>query len=29
MSFSRYESALRRIIFELRPYLDDIVIIGG
>lgn len=29
MDFSRYESALRRIVFELRPYLDEIVIIGG
>jgi hypothetical protein len=29
MSFSRYERAFRRIVFELRPYLDEIVIIGG
>jgi hypothetical protein len=29
MDLSRYERALRRIIFELRPYLDEIVIIGG
>ncbi len=29
MNFSPYESALRRIVFELRPYLDEIVIIGG
>ncbi len=29
MTFSRYESALRRIVLELRPYLDEIVIIGG
>jgi hypothetical protein len=29
MEFSRYEPAFRRIIFELRPYLDDLVIIGG
>jgi hypothetical protein len=29
MSFSRYESALHRILVELRPYLDEIVVIGG
>lgn len=29
MGFSRYEHAFRRIIVELRPYLDEIVIIGG
>jgi hypothetical protein len=29
MNLSPYERALRRIIFELRPYLDEIVIIGG
>lgn len=29
MNFSPYESALRRIVSELRPYLDEIVIIGG
>ena len=29
MDFSRYEPALRRIVFELRPYLEEIVIIGG
>lgn len=29
MDFSRYERALCRILFELRPYLDEIVIIGG
>jgi hypothetical protein len=26
---SRYEPALRRVLWELRPYLDDVVVIGG
>lgn len=26
---SRYEPALRRILWTLRPYLDEMVIIGG
>lgn len=29
MNPSRYERALRRILFELRPYRDEIVVIGG
>jgi hypothetical protein len=29
MEHSRYEHALRRILHTLRPYLDDVVIIGG
>ena len=29
MDLSRYEQAFQRIVFELRPYLDEIVIIGG
>ena len=29
MDLSRYEAAFRRIIIELRPYLDDLVVIGG
>jgi hypothetical protein len=29
MDLSPYEPALRRIVWELRPYLDEIVIIGG
>jgi hypothetical protein len=29
MDLSRYERAFQRIVFELRPYLDEIVIIGG
>jgi hypothetical protein len=29
MEISRYEPALRRILWELRPYLDQVVIIGG
>lgn len=28
-SLARYETAFRRIVHELRPYLDDLVIIGG
>lgn len=27
--FARYEAPLRRILFELEPYLGDLVIIGG
>ena len=29
MDLSSYERAFQRIVFELRPYLDEIVIIGG
>jgi len=29
MEHSRYEPALRRVLHTLRPYLDDVVIIGG
>jgi hypothetical protein len=29
MDLSAYERAFQRIVFELRPYLDEIVIIGG
>ena len=29
METSLYEPALRRILWELRPYLDEVVIIGG
>jgi hypothetical protein len=29
MDLSQYERAFQRIVFELRPYLDEIVIIGG
>ncbi|HET6763556.1 MAG TPA: hypothetical protein VFH27_07780, partial [Longimicrobiaceae bacterium] len=29
MSASRFEPAFHGIVSELRPYLDDVVIIGG
>lgn len=29
MDASRYEPALHRVLLELRPYLDDVVVIGG
>jgi hypothetical protein len=29
MSVSRYEPALHRVLWELRPYLDAVVVIGG
>lgn len=28
-NLARYEAAFRRIVLQLRPYLDDLVIIGG
>lgn len=29
MNASKYEGALRRVLWELAPYLDDVVVIGG
>jgi hypothetical protein len=29
MDVSHYEPALQRVLWELRPYLDDVVVIGG
>lgn len=29
MDVSHYEPALHRVLWELRPYLDDVVVIGG
>lgn len=29
MSLARHEGALRRILLEIAPYLDDVVVIGG